>query len=149
MKEKIDGLREQAKDLEERASLLEAYSVLREASHLEWRAREMLGFPNDMLHVCRALDKAKHNIAIKLGHSERAEKLIQCGMTPEFVEGCNFVDDDTAAACLATWLFDQFGLFEYLSDASDYKQDYQGVFDKVSEIFPLGLEFYKTANHDT
>jgi hypothetical protein len=101
-----------------------------------------LDFPHwlDALHD--AEEKAQRQVAISLGHNERVDLLVNCGMERERAEIGDLIDNETMTYCLSTWLFDCLGHYEV-------GHDIQPMLVPCEEFWPEGVQAWKEGRHDT
>lgn len=135
-------LRAQAADLAAKANAFEAYGKLQKAARCIFDARNTLDFPDYLDAIDTSLEDSMRAIARRLGHDQRVDLLVRAGMDRERAEIGDLIDDDTAAVTLATWIFDI---------AGRWHENYEGSpeIEKIREVFPMGVKFWKEGRHDT
>lgn len=129
--------------------LKQAFDHLKAADACLWQAGNTLDFPAEIKAARKALDKARREVAIKMGHNERVAKLVSCGVEQGYAECGHIVSDRDMAYCLATWLFDRFGCYESFRSYDMCAERRHARLMDCKEKMPLGYEFYIQGNHDT
>ena len=139
MEDKIKALRAEADTLEKEMTYRKAYRILKEIERAQYDVRAMMEFDPGLEGLHDTTQEAKRAIALKLGHQQRVEVLVSCGMSRERAHMEDLLTDHTTAYRLATWLFDRLGHYVQTLEAPD----------ECLENCPLGVAYWKEGNHDT
>jgi len=147
MNNEIKELENKLAVLKAHARIQKAFDSLNAAQHPLWEVRHSLNFDNSKASVAiqaarDAIEVAMRELANGLGRPERVAALVKCGMDLDRLDSYDLTTDKEAASCLATWLFDKYGRYDYVQ--GDIKER-----ALIMENFPLGMEFYQKGQHDT